>query len=199
MSYRSAVLLLLPLAIACTPAGEDQNSSMQATQVKASGPAQGSLEWKIATAESAAHADIAKAATILELPHDGAKEPTQLRAGTNGWTCMPDLPDSRDVIDPMCFDDVFLQWVDALQNKKPVKITRVGLSYMLKGDAGASVTDPYASGPTPDNQWVVSGPHVMMIVPNAKDLDGLPGAPSEYGAYVMWKGTPYAHIMMPVQ
>jgi hypothetical protein len=30
---------------------------------------------------------------------------------------------------------------------------------MLAGDNGSSNIDPYAEGPTDDNQWVVEGPH----------------------------------------
>jgi hypothetical protein len=70
---------------------------------------------------------------------------------------------------------------------------------MLQGDAGASLTDPYATGPETAQDWVKTQAHVMMIVPNAKDLEGLPTSPAGGEAYVMWKGTPYAHIMMPVK
>jgi hypothetical protein len=58
---------------------------------------------------------------------------------------------------------------------------------MLQGDNGASNTDPYANKPTPDNQWVVGGPHIML----------LPTDPQTGGPWVMWKNTKYAHIMVP--
>ena len=62
----------------------------------------------------------------------------------------------------------------------------------------ASLTDPYAQGPTADNQWIKMGPHVMVFVPDPKDLDAVTGTHASGEPYVMWKGTPYAHIMMPV-
>ncbi len=68
---------------------------------------------------------------------------------------------------------------------------------MLVGDTPVSNTDPYADKPTPDNQWVVSGPHVMVIVPDSAQLDALPTDPQNGGPWVMWKGTKYAHIMVP--
>ena len=37
----------------------------------------------------------------------------------------------------------------------------------------------------------------MIIVPDAALLEGVPTDPNAGGPYVMWKGTPYAHIMMP--
>ncbi|EJG0200745.1 hypothetical protein DC917_RS21715 [Vibrio parahaemolyticus] len=69
---------------------------------------------------------------------------------------------------------------------------------MLAGDGGASNTDPFAEGMTDDNQWIVEGPHLMIITPDQALLDSLPTDPSYGGSYVMWKGTPYAHIMIPV-
>ncbi len=38
----------------------------------------------------------------------------------------------------------------------------------------------------------------MVIVPDPATLAGLPTTPVGDGPYVMWAGTPYAHIMMPV-
>jgi len=46
--------------------------------------------------------------------------------------------------------------------------------------------------------WVQEGPHLMIIVPNSGALVGLPDDPGSGGPYVMWKGTPYAHVMVPV-
>lgn len=70
-------------------------------------------------------------------------------------------------------------------------------AYMLAGDGGASNIDPFAKGPTADNQWIVEGPHLMIIVPDAAALGAIPTDPKNGGPYVMWKGTPYAHIMVP--
>jgi hypothetical protein len=70
---------------------------------------------------------------------------------------------------------------------------------MLAGDNGASNTDPYATAPTDGNHWVKTGPHVMIVGPSAKTM----GYPTTSDAdptnpYVMWSGTPYAHLMIPV-
>jgi hypothetical protein len=154
-------------------------------------------EAKIASAMSAAPPEIAANAMIMDWPAAEGGEMTELRAGGNGWTCMPDVP-STDGLDPMCLDAQFLGWAGAWQTKTQPTVTAVGLAYMLMGDAGASNTDPFATGPTPDNGWIRTGPHVMMIVPDVAQLDGIPTDPATGGPYVMWKGTPYAHVMMPV-
>jgi hypothetical protein len=78
-------------------------------------------------------------------------------------------------------------------------ITRVGFSYMLQGGTDASNTDPYATEPTTGSDWITVGPHVMIVMPDTAMLAGLPTDPSNGGPWVMWKGTPYAHVMFPVQ
>jgi hypothetical protein len=59
---------------------------------------------------------------------------------------------------------------------------------MLAGDEGASNIDPFAEGPTDDNEWVVEGPHLMIIVP-PELLEGFPTDPDNGGPYVILTGT----------
>jgi hypothetical protein len=98
----------------------------------------------IAKAMSAAPPPISKSATIMAVGADGQMK--QLRAGTNGWMCMTDA----DGI-PMCLDKEWQSWADGWVNKKDPQVKSIGLAYMLKGDTGASNTDPYAKKATPDN------------------------------------------------
>jgi len=145
---------------------------------------------QITRAMSAAPLSISKNATIMEMTADGQMK--QLRAGSNGWMCLVEADGT-----PMCLDKEWQAWADGWINKKDPQVKNIGLAYMLKGDTGASNTDPYAKKATPDNQWVVSGPHVMVILPDPSQLDALPTDPWNGGPWVMWKGTKYAHIMMP--
>jgi hypothetical protein len=150
----------------------------------------------IKDALSAAPPEIAKTAMVMDWDH------SMLKNGSGPYTCMPSDPNTRAKggRDPMCADKVWEAWADAFANKKPFKATGTGIAYMLAGDkgVGASNIDPYATAATPTNQWVIEGPHVMVIVPDAAQLEGLSTDPNNGGAYVMWKGTPYAHIMVPV-
>ena len=145
---------------------------------------------KIARAMSAAPPSVSRGATIMEMTADGKMK--QLRAGSNGWMCLLEADGT-----PMCLDKEWQAWADGWVNKKDPQVKNVGFAYMLKGDKGASNTDPYAEKATPDNRWVVSGPHVMVIVPDPAQLDTLPTDPWNGGPWVMWKGTKYAHVMMP--
>jgi steroid delta-isomerase-like uncharacterized protein len=141
-----------------------------------------------AYARSAAPAEISGAATILDA--DG----TVLHTGTNGWTCVA-MPGQ-----PMCVDRQWMNWLDAYMNKRnEVRVDAVGIAYMLQGDVGASNIDPFADAPTADNEWVVTGPHLMLVVPDAALLEGIPTDPRRGGPYVMWRNTPFAHVMVPLE
>lgn len=145
----------------------------------------------IRNALSAGPASVTAGATVMS--HDGRV----LRKGTNDWVCMPDMPDKPNNT-PMCLDAPWRAVIDAWMNKKVPTVTQVGFAYMLQGDIPVSNTDPFASGPTPTNELIQHGdPHVMVLLPDQRQLEGLPTDPKSGGPFVMWKGTPYAHIMLP--
>lgn len=150
----------------------------------------------IASAEAAAPGSISSKATIVSFDSKGAM--TVLRKGTNGWTCMPDAPDTPGP-DPMCYDANAGKWAEAWIAHKPPPAGTVGIMYMLEGGTDASNTDPYAKKPTATNAWISTGPHIMIV--GSKDiLAGYPAGatPDTSVPYVMWAGTPYAHLMVPV-
>jgi len=194
-----AVLPVIWLAAACAeppPPAEDVATTPAAEAM----PAAGTPEAKIMGAMAAAPPEIAANATIMDWPATEGGQPTQLRAGTNGWTCFPSTPVAIGAADedPMCLDESWLAFANAWLTKQPPAITKLGIGYMLKGDAGSSVTDPFAMAATPDNQWHESPPHLMIVVPDVSTLAGLPTSPAGGVPYVMWAGTPWAHIMAPI-
>lgn len=71
---------------------------------------------------------------------------------------------------------------------------------MLAGEGsalGVSNSDPYAKDPQKSDDWVKEGPHLMIIVPDRAILEGLSTDPKD-PVYMMWKNTPYAHIMVKI-
>lgn len=153
-------------------------------------PAQQSDAELIASAESAAPESITENATIKTM--DGRV----LRQGTSSWTCYPET----ETTGPMCNEPQWDAALAAFMNKEPIDIEEFSVSYMLAGEGdaiGVSNTDPYATEPTADNDWVKEGPHLMILVPDPEMLEGLSTNPED-PVYVMWKGTPYAHIMVRV-
>ena len=145
---------------------------------------------KIALAMSAGPTEIARHAAIMDLTD--MSKPQQLRAGTNGWVCY------AMIAQPMCLDKQWQKWAAAWMSKGEVNVDGTGIAYMLRGDTGASNTDPYATKPAADNQWVVSPAHIMVLYKDPQMLDAYPTDPKNGGPWVMWKGTPYAHVMVPV-
>ena len=150
----------------------------------------------IVSAESGAPASISHSASIVQFgAHGSAKT---LRSGTNGWTCMPDNPATPGP-DSMCMDANAGKWAAAWMGHKAPPEGTVGVIYMLEGGTDASNTDPYAAKPTAENNWVKTGPHVM-VVGSKEILAGHPSGakPDTSVPYVMWAGTPYAHLMVPI-
>jgi hypothetical protein len=145
----------------------------------------------IESALSAAPPMVAETATVKD------RKGNVLKEGSGAYTCFGREAPGQS---PICVDEVWAGWVDARVNKKPFTASEVGISYMLAGDApdsGVSNIDPDAKEPTADNQWIVEGPHLMILVPDPVLLDAFPAEPGNGDPYVMWKGTPYAHIMVP--
>ncbi len=161
-------------------------------------PARGTTEWKIQNAMSAAPREVSAGATIMEWATSPDSAPRQVRAGTNGWTCFTDSPESPGN-DPMCFDSQFGNWATAWMSHRAPAVTGLGVAYMLEGGSDASNTDPFKMRPDSGQPWVDTGPHIMVVVPNVAGLRGLSTDPSSGGPFIMWQGTPYAHVMVPVQ
>lgn len=144
----------------------------------------------IASAESAGPPSVTANATIK------APDGTVLREGSNGYTCYP----QQEIIGPMCNEPIWDALIGAMMNKEDFKPDKVSVSYMLAGEGtaiGTSNSDPYATDPASAEDWVKEGPHLMIVVPDSAMLDGLSTDPSD-PVYVMWKGTPYAHIMVKI-
>ena len=150
----------------------------------------------IASALDAAPPTIGKDAEVATMTSDGSMR--SVRVGSNGFTCMPDDP-STPGPDPMCMDANAMEWLAAFEAHQPPPKGKPGLIYMLKGGVDASNTDPYATKPAAGADWVRTGPHVM-VVGDPGILAGYPGGPKPDTSrpYVMFAGTPYAHLMAPV-
>ena len=154
-------------------------------------------DQKIANAMTAAPASVSAQATILDWPAKEGDAPPVLRKGTNGWSCLADMPETEGN-DPMCLDGPWMKWVEAYMSKTAPMVGSVGIGYMIApGGAKASNSDPYAMKATSDNHWAHHPPHMMIVVPDLKSLEGISTDPANGGPYVMFKGTPYAHIMAP--
>jgi hypothetical protein len=143
---------------------------------------------KIARATSAGPENISESARIIDTDAQGNK--VILREGSNGFTCMPGNP---NVVGepPMCVDAASMQWfADAKAHKPKPTNTVPGITYMLAGATQRSDSDPNDTTSMP----IDVGPHWMIMWPFDPKATGLPVTHKDTGAYIMWAGSPYAHV-----
>ena len=147
-------------------------------------------EDMIASAESAAPSVVTSNATIK------GPDGTVLREGSNGYTCYS----QQEIIGPMCNEAVWDGLIGAMLNKESFAPDAFSVSYMLAGEGsaiGTSNSDPYATEPAASDDWIKEGPHLMITVPDRAIFEGMSTDPND-PVYVMWKDTPYAHIMVKI-
>lgn len=147
---------------------------------------------KIARAITAAPSDITNNATIMDV--DG----TILREGSNGWVCLPGIGLIPGDEHPMCNDDVWMKWMQAVSTGTEFSTDVVGVSYMFAGDAMVNNDNPMATDPNDGGVWVQDGAHIMMLFPNKEMVSNLPRDPFVGGPYIMWGDTPLWHVMLPI-
>jgi len=190
----SLVLLLLaaPAALAQQKSEKvnQQGAEMSAATAKAKVKKMSNAEM-IRSATAAGPRSVSDHAAVMAADPSGKM--MQLRAGTNGWTCIPDEP-STPGVDPMCIDKNGMEWVQALMAKAPKpKNTAPGLIYMLEGGSDISATNPFA---TTTDHYISSPPHFMIMWPYDAKSSGFATTPKKTGSWIMWAGTPYAHLMV---
>lgn len=183
-------IVLAPSAFAADTAAPGMTSTSKPTAAQD--------KKMIQSAMRAAPKKVSESATIVAMGADG--EMRTLRKGTNGFTCMPDNPASPGP-DPMCLDKAAMEWAGAWIGHKAPPSGKAGLIYMLSGGTDASNTDPYAAKPDGGNHWVKTGAHIMVVGadPGFYNLYPKGADPDTSAPYVMWSGTPYEHLMIPVK
>jgi len=152
-----------------------------------------SREEVIRSAVSAGPASITDDAAVIDWSMN------DVRAGTNGWTCLPDRAETEGN-DPWCVNEPWLDFLHAYVNQTEPTYSELGFAYMLMGDSPVSNSDPYAQSPTTDDDWVTGlGAHLMLLIPDRKYLESVSTDHLNGGPWVMWPNTPYAHVMVPVE
>ena len=166
-----------------------------------------SVEWQGWAYSTAAPEFIAGGATVYDGPGGNL-----LREGTNGWTCLPANPrgmsdpengwvDPHEAM-PACGDAEFFKWVTAYFNQTipGEAMEKDGYAWMLHGDMGEDNTKPLVLNKedAAEGHWIESGPHLMRMPKDPASLDGMTTDFNSGEPYVMFAGTPYAHVMYPV-
>lgn len=201
-------ILLLFAAVLFLSCNNTTTSAPVEVEVKANGEPEGphtSAEWKIWAYSTAAPSFIAANCTVVDV--DG----TVLREGTNGWTAMAANPrgmsdpengwkDPHEAM-PMVGDAQSMKWAMAYMTNKKPELDHDGYSYMFHGDMGEDNTKHFVSNKedAAEGQWIESGAHIMLFPKDPATLDGFTTDFNSGGPYVMFKGTGYDHLMIPVE
>ena len=188
--------------------GSSEGSSAAVNAVNESGEPSGShtsAEWQIWAYSTAAPSYIAKDATVLN------EKMEVLREGTNGWTCLPVNPrgmsdpengwkDAHEAM-PLCGDAEVFKWISAYLSDEVPDMDYDGYAWMLHGDMGEDNSTPkvISKDDAKEGHWIESGPHLMRMPKDPSSLDGMTTDFNSGAPYVMFSGTPYAHVMYPVQ
>jgi hypothetical protein len=154
-----------------------------------------SQEEKIKLALSAAPDHIAKGAGVMLPGPDGKL--MEVKKSENGFNCIPTIDTDVPEPDPMCFDAAVGQWVESLMaNAEKPSNTVPGVAYMARGgwhwEKGGKILMKKEEGA----KAVKEPPHWMIMWPFTSSETHLPMLPNASGAYVMFDGTPYAHLMI---
>ncbi len=175
-----------PVAVPTNNASPTADTAASQDEATAAPEPERTLEEKIANAISAGPAAIAQDATILDYskewpgnwPDEPAPELIEIRAGTNGWTCIVDIPDTPGN-DPMCLNETYLEVLLARYNLVDSPSTGVGFGYMLQG-----------GGP------IGSPPHMMVFMPESNEsFDAFGSEPGPF-PWIMFPETSHQHLMV---
>jgi hypothetical protein len=195
---RSSVLVIsfsLVALAACKPAEPAKTDVVASPKAGATLTATATDAEKIASAASAMPASLAAGAGVMDMAADGSMK--MLREASNGFTCMPDNPATPGP-DPMCADANGMAWLHAMMSGATPPKGKVGIAYMLQGGVDASNDDPKATTPPAGSDWVRTGPHLMVLGATGQLADFPRDAKDTSRPYIMFPGTPYEHIMVPV-
>jgi len=158
-------------------------------------------DWEIKAYTSAAPAFIGDYATVI------SASGKVLREGTNGWRCEPFMPMPEGGFKepheaaPACSDANAVAWANAYKAQEKPVLDSDGWIWMLHGDLGVDNFKPYTDGQKNmgHKHFIESGAHLMLMPKNPSSLDGQSTDYTNGGPYVMFKGTPYVHLMIPVE
>jgi hypothetical protein len=179
----TAMALLLMIGVRLVSRAESKISHN-----KTSAQSGDTIQEKIAQAMSAGPDNVSTSAQIIDTDAQGKM--VVLREGNNGFTCMPGKPNVLGE-PPMCIDAPSMQWfADAKAHKPKPTNTVPGITYMLAGASQRSDSDPNDTTSMP----IDVGPHWMIMWPFDPKTTGLPTTHKPTGAYIMWAGSPYAHL-----
>jgi hypothetical protein len=99
-----------------------------------------------------------------------------------------------------CHDGEGMKWMTGYMAGEKPQMTRDTFMWMLHGDMGEDNTKPavFDKEDSTPGEWIESGPHLMLMPMDPASLAHFPTNFDTGAPYVMFSGTDYAHLMIPV-
>ncbi len=184
-----SLLAVLPLSLAADVHAAPKKKGATVKDVKAL-----SEKEQTTLALSAAPKHISKEAGVMVFGADGTL--TEVRKSENGFTCIPTVMNLPDP-DPICMDGAAHQWMTDIMNNAPKPSNTIpGIAYMARGGSHFEKNKKIVMQKEAGAQVVKEPPHWMVMWPFDAGTTKLPTSPNPSGAYVMFDGSPYAHLMI---
>ena len=161
-----------------------------------------SAEWQIWAYSTAAPDFIGDFATVKD------SNGKVIREGSNSWVCLAFNPmpeggfNTPHDANPACGDAASLAWVDAYMNNTIPEMESDGWLWMLHGDTGVDNFRAYSEGDREGSNpihFIESGPHLMLLPKDPKTIDTQTTDFDTGAPYVMFKDSPYVHLMIPTE
>ncbi len=104
----------------------------------------------------------------------------------------------------VCADEEGFKWAEAYMTGGKPNMKRDAYIWMLNGDMGEDNMNSSFYGGDHDKakmmgHFIESGPHLMLMPKDTKTIENFPTDFTTGAPYQMFKGTPYAHLMIPVE
>jgi hypothetical protein len=192
LNMKYVISLLIVFLISCSTSTSDEPNVSHDSD-----------EWQIWAYSKAAPDFIGEFATIVG--GDGKV----IREGSNGWTCTATLEmpeggfETPQHGNTLCADEEGFKWAEAYMTGGKPNMKRDAYIWMLNGDMGEDNMNSSFYGGDHDKakmmgHFIESGPHLMLMPKDTKTIDNFPTDFKTGAPYQMFKGTPYAHLMIPV-
>ena len=160
-----------------------------------------SAEWQIWAYSGAAPTFIGDFATI------SGGDGSVIREGSNGWTCTATKPMPENGFETphhafaLCADDEGFKWATAYMGGTKPEMERDAYIWMLHGDTGEDNSMPGGDKnmAMKHDHWIESGPHLMLMPKDPATIAGFSTDFTVGAPYQMFKGSPYAHLMIPFE
>lgn len=173
--------------------GRESGKGMKAEKAADSMKAR-TAEEQVKIAMSGAPKEISADATIFVFGEDGKL--AEAKKGTNGFTCLPWIDNPKDP-DPICMDAAAYQWLTDAMNKAPKPTNTVpGIAYMARGGIHYEKDGKVLMENADGAKTVKEPAHWMIFWPFDQGTVRIPSMPDKFGAWIMWEGTPYSHLMI---